>query len=57
MGISRGEDNCCDIGGRSRIERGMHQGQEYDLCRAMHAEASIVGVICIIAGAIKAKIF
>ena len=39
-GAPRGEDNCCDIGRCPRIERGLHQGQGYDVCRAVHAEAN-----------------
>lgn len=39
-GAPRGMDNCCDIGKCPRIERGMHQGQGYDICRAVHAEAN-----------------
>ena len=37
-GSPRGYENCCDIGVCPRIERNMHQGEGYDLCRAIHAE-------------------
>ncbi|MFQ9150584.1 MAG: hypothetical protein ACLR6B_02790 [Blautia sp.] len=30
--------NCCDTGSCPRIERNLHQGQGYELCRAIHAE-------------------
>ena len=39
-GAPRGEDNCCDIGKCPRIERDLHQGQGYEMCRAVHAEAN-----------------
>ena len=39
-GAPRGEDNCCDIGKCPRMERDLHQGQGYELCRAVHAEAN-----------------
>lgn len=37
-GSPRGFDNCCDLGKCPRIERGMHQGEGYGICRAIHAE-------------------
>ena len=37
-GSPRGYDNCCDIGTCLRMERNMHQGEGYDICRAIHAE-------------------
>ena len=37
-GSPRGSTNCCDIGTCPRIERDLHQGQGYELCRAIHAE-------------------
>lgn len=37
-GSPRGFDNCCDIGRCPRIELGMHQGEGYGICRAIHAE-------------------
>ncbi len=39
-GSPRGYENCCDIGSCPRIERNMHQGEGYALCRAIHAEAN-----------------
>ncbi len=39
-GSPRGYENCCDIGLCPRIERKMHQGQGYEICRAIHAEAN-----------------
>lgn len=37
-GSPRGYDNCCDLGVCPRIQLGMHQGEGYGLCRAIHAE-------------------
>ena len=39
-GAPRGFDNCCDLGKCPRIERDMHQGDGYGMCRAVHAEAN-----------------
>ncbi len=39
-GAPRGFENCCDIGKCPRIERDMHQGDGYGICRAVHAEAN-----------------
>lgn len=39
-GSPRGFDNCCDIGKCPRIERDMHQGDGYGICRSIHAEAN-----------------
>ena len=39
-GAPRGFDNCCDIGTCPRIDRNMHQGEGYGICRAIHAEAN-----------------
>ena len=39
-GSPRGMENCCDIGECPRIRRGMHQGEGYGMCRAVHAEAN-----------------
>ena len=39
-GAPRGFDNCCDLGKCPRIERNMHQGDGYGMCRAVHAEAN-----------------
>ena len=41
-GAPRGFENCCDIGKCPRIERGMHQGDGYGICRADHAEANVL---------------
>ena len=37
-GSPRGFENCCDSGNCPRIERNMHQGEGYGICRAIHAE-------------------
>ena len=37
-GAPRGFENCCDIGTCPRMERNMHQGEGYGICRAVHAE-------------------
>ncbi len=37
-GAPRGFDNCCDLGVCPRIDRNMHQGKGYEICRAIHAE-------------------
>lgn len=39
-GAPRGFDNCCDLGKCPRMERNMHQGEGYGICRAVHAEAN-----------------
>ena len=39
-GSPRGFENCCDLGKCPRVERGMHQGEGYGICRAIHAEAN-----------------
>lgn len=39
-GSPRGFENCCDIGKCPRMEQGMHQGEGYSICRAIHAEAN-----------------
>ena len=39
-GSPRGFENCCDLGKCPRIELGMHQGEGYGMCRAIHAEAN-----------------
>ena len=39
-GSPRGEINCCDTGECPRIRLGMHQGEGYGICRAVHAEAN-----------------
>ena len=37
-GAPRGFENCCDLGSCPRIDRNMHQGEGYEICRAIHAE-------------------
>ena len=37
-GSPRGFENCCEIGTCPRMERDMHQGEGYGICRAVHAE-------------------
>lgn len=37
-GSPRGFENCCEIGSCKRIEKDMHQGEGYGICRAVHAE-------------------
>ena len=37
-GAPRGFDNCCDLGMCPRLDRNMHQGEGYGMCRAIHAE-------------------
>ena len=39
-GAPRGFENCCDIGTCPRMDRNMHQGEGYGICRAIHAEAN-----------------
>lgn len=39
-GSPRGYENCCDLGTCPRMERDMHQGDGYSICRAVHAEAN-----------------
>ncbi len=39
-GSPRGFENCCDVGVCPRMEKGMHQGEGYAICRAIHAEAN-----------------
>ena len=39
-GSPRGYANCCDVGQCPRMERRMHQGEGYGICRAIHAEAN-----------------
>lgn len=39
-GAPRGFENCCDLNECPRIERNMHQGEGYGICRAIHAEAN-----------------
>ena len=37
-GSPRGMEHCCEIGRCPRMERKMHQGEGYGICRAIHAE-------------------
>ncbi|MCH5256848.1 MAG: dCMP deaminase family protein [Lachnospiraceae bacterium] len=39
-GSPRGLENCCDTGICPRINLDMHQGEGYEICRAVHAEAN-----------------
>ena len=39
-GSPRGFENCCDKGTCPRMEKNMHQGEGYGVCRAIHAEAN-----------------
>ncbi len=39
-GSPRGFENCCDRGDCPRIRLDMHQGEGYEICRAIHAEAN-----------------
>ena len=39
-GSPRGTENCCDRGECPRISLGLHQGEGYGMCRAVHAEAN-----------------
>ena len=39
-GSPRGFENCCDLGTCPRIQKNMHQGEGYGICRAIHAEAN-----------------
>lgn len=39
-GSPRGFENCCDLGTCPRMARQMHQGEGYEICRAIHAEAN-----------------
>ena len=36
-GPPRGFENCCDLGTCPRIQKNMHQGEGYGICRAIHA--------------------
>lgn len=41
-GSARGEDNCCDKGICWREEHNIPHGQQYEKCRAVHAEANAI---------------
>ena len=39
-GAPRGFESCIDTGSCPRMDRNMHQGEGYGMCRAIHAEAN-----------------
>lgn len=39
-GSPREKENCCDIGECPRMALGLHQGEGYAMCKAIHAEAN-----------------
>lgn len=39
-GSPRGRENCCDSGECPRLKLGLHQGEGYGMCKAVHAEAN-----------------
>ena len=41
-GAPRGEANCCDLGVCERKELNIPQGERYELCRSVHAEANAI---------------
>lgn len=41
-GAPRGEDNCCDVGYCQRAEKGVPHGQQYEKCKAVHAEMNAI---------------
>ncbi len=41
-GAPRGRKNCCDIGRCMRAELNIPQGERYELCRSVHAEANAI---------------
>lgn len=41
-GSSRGQINCCDFGDCWRETHGIPHGQQYEKCRAVHAEANAI---------------
>lgn len=41
-GSARGEENCCDSGKCWREEHNIPHGQQYEKCRAVHAEANAI---------------
>lgn len=42
VGSARGEENCCDTGICERSRLNIPAGQNYELCRSVHAEANAV---------------
>ena len=41
-GAPRGRKNCVDMGRCTRTEMNVPQGQRYELCRSVHAEANAI---------------
>ena len=41
-GAARGEPNCCDTGECWREAHGIPHGEQYEKCRAVHAEANAI---------------
>lgn len=41
-GAPHGRKNCCDLGYCERVKRNVPQGQRYELCRSVHAEANAI---------------
>ena len=41
-GAARGEPNCCDIGICERQRLNIPPGQNYELCKSVHAEANAI---------------
>lgn len=41
-GSPRGKINCCELGFCPRIKQDLHQGEGYDICRAIHAEINAI---------------
>lgn len=42
VGAPRGRDNCSDLGYCTRQKLNIPQGQRYELCRSVHAEANAI---------------
>ena len=42
VGSPRGRKNCCDLGTCRREELNIPQGERYELCRSVHAEANAI---------------
>lgn len=42
VGAPRGRANCCDLGVCTRKKLGVPQGERYELCRSVHAEANAI---------------
>jgi len=42
VGAPRGRKNCCDIGECTRERLNIPQGERYELCRSVHAEANAI---------------